>query len=139
MPSPMKDLFLRAGGMARVVQYTFGTISAGASGDILIISAPPSGQVGRLRFLTTTSGVQRNLTLTVDGYELVSGSELRNAPPNGPGAFAIGDFITGTGNLVTGSGVLTDIWFSEGVTLTLDSGSTTTGVQYSVEYRESFL
>ena len=108
-------------------------VSTGASGDIIVLT-PPAGQRVKLTKLICTTGPETGITITVGLTTVVNSLDLED---NTATSFAANEFIVGTSS---GSAIspIPEILgkTNEVVTITKDTGSTSSNINYAYEYGE---
>ena len=108
------------------------TVAIGNSGDLITLT-PPSGQKVRLVNLSTQSGIENGVTVTIGGSTVVNSLTLEDSN-TGAGDFAVG--INGTSNTAGSGGLILEITGDEDEVLKIikDSGTNTSIIVYSYAY-----
>jgi predicted methyltransferase len=120
------------GGISKPVAFASAEIAAGASGDILAVTAA-AGQYLKLTYLITGSfTTEAGMTLTVDGVNLFTGATLADSTPNAIAGGSVFGVASGYGNTnVQASARLLAEINCLSFTVTKDAGSTIQPIDYA--------
>tara|TARA_R110000772_G_scaffold109646_4_gene212946 strand:- start:2244 stop:5306 length:3063 start_codon:yes stop_codon:yes gene_type:complete len=105
-------------------------VAAGASGNVISIPAPPSGQRVMLEYLVSSGSPETGITVNSGATSIISSATLDdNVGSAGIGAFSIG---VRTGAVGDTSPVFSEI--DETITVVKDTGTTVNPTKYSYRY-----